>query len=156
MLCAIFESKFNFQRRRAGLLPPRKCTSGRGAGRGSAPESEMTGWPPQQASSAMTMRAGQPAQAAEHRGPGVAAGLAAPALACPLPLASAQRGRKASGDEALKAYTAGQRHESAFPRKRLVKFCTRRFRVMPRLPTPSDPGQRCLRQMRIWVALRSS
>jgi hypothetical protein len=35
----------------------------------------MTGWPPQQASSAMTMRAGQPAQAAEHRGPGVAAGL---------------------------------------------------------------------------------
>jgi hypothetical protein len=35
----------------------------------------MTGWPLQQASSAMTMRAGQPAQAAEHRGPGVAAGL---------------------------------------------------------------------------------
>lgn len=74
MLCAIFESNLIFQRRRAGLLPPRKCTSGRGAGRGSAPESEMTGWPPQQASSAMTMRAAQPAQAAEHRGPGVAAG----------------------------------------------------------------------------------
>ena len=35
----------------------------------------MTGWPPQQASSAMTMRAGQPALAAEQRGPGVAAGL---------------------------------------------------------------------------------
>jgi hypothetical protein len=36
----------------------------------------MTGWPPQQqASLAMTMRAGQPALAAEHRGPGVAAGL---------------------------------------------------------------------------------
>jgi hypothetical protein len=37
----------------------------------------------------------------------------APALACPLPLASAQRGRKASGDETLKAYTAGQRHVRA-------------------------------------------
>jgi hypothetical protein len=74
MLCAIFESDLIFQRRRAGLLPPRKCTSGRGAGRGSAPESEMTGRPPQQASSAMTMRAVQLAQAAEHRGPGVAAG----------------------------------------------------------------------------------
>jgi hypothetical protein len=43
MLCAISGANFNFQRRRAGLLPP------------------------QQANSAMTIRAGQPAQAAEHR-----------------------------------------------------------------------------------------
>jgi len=69
----------------------------------------MTGWPPQQASSAMTMRAGQQRRPPSTAGQVSPRDCAGPALACPLPLASAQRGRKASGDEALKAYTAGQR-----------------------------------------------
>ena len=41
-----------------------------------------------------------------------------------------------------RAGTLAARHESAFPRKRLVNFCTRRLYVMPPSPTPSDRGQR--------------
>jgi hypothetical protein len=75
MLCAIFESKFNFPAPASRTAAAAKMHERARRWPGSAPESEMTGWPPQQASPAMTMRAGQPAQAAEHCGPGVAAGL---------------------------------------------------------------------------------
>jgi hypothetical protein len=74
----------------------------------------MTGWPAQQASSAMTMRAGQLAQAAEHYGPGVAAGLRGAGAGMSSPSCIGTAGTKASADEALKAYTAGQRQKRAF------------------------------------------
>jgi hypothetical protein len=103
MLGVIFESKFNFPAQARRTASDAKMHERSRCWPGVAPRVGDDGWPPQQASSAMTMRTGRPAQAAEHRGPGVAAGLGGPALACPLPLASAQRGTKASGDEALKA-----------------------------------------------------
>jgi hypothetical protein len=73
----------------------------------------MTGWPPQQASSAMTMRAGQPAQAAEHRGPGVAAGLRGAGASMSSPSRIGTPWTKSLWDEALKAYTVGQRQMRA-------------------------------------------
>jgi hypothetical protein len=73
MLCLIFKSKFNFPALASPDCWRREDARAVAVLAAMASETEMTGWPTQQANSAMTMRAGQPRWPPSNAGLGVAA-----------------------------------------------------------------------------------